>query len=225
MSCLWVGLERHSASSSGDKAVLAVFCIQANVPFSIIITPGLLHSQQKPKAWGKGDDSDLPGWHCPGVQQLGTSVPGEWGVEWVFSHEGGTVPGAVQRMFLLQKHRVGLAVLVALPSELRPATLQSGAGWAAVLAGSSSPGEETAGTNKHVCARHWKDPVKDPFAKGLKSENITAVVSLPCFYVERPFSQVLPGEVFTCCLYIKSRHLCCGSCKFIFSIFLLFPLR
>lgn len=60
------------------------------------------------------------------------------------------MPGASQRMFLLQKHRVGLGFSVDLPSELRPATLQGGAGWAVVLAGNSSPGEKTAGTTKHI---------------------------------------------------------------------------
>jgi len=60
------------------------------------------------------------------------------------------VPGASQRTFLLQKHRVGLGGLVALPSKLRPAMLQGGAGWAVVSAGNSSPGEQAAGTTKHM---------------------------------------------------------------------------
>lgn len=60
------------------------------------------------------------------------------------------MPGTSQRMFLLKKHGVGLGVLVALPSELRPTTLQDGAGWAVVLASDSSPGEQTASTTMHV---------------------------------------------------------------------------
>lgn len=56
-------------------------------------------------------------------------------------------------MLLLQKHRVGLGVSVALPRELMPATLQGDAGWAVFLVGNSSPGRQTASTTKHICVQ------------------------------------------------------------------------
>ena len=84
------------------------------------------------------------------------------------------------------------------------------------LLGSKQPAPPSTWVSNPACA------VRDPFEKGLNaSENITAAVTLLHSYIEKPFCKVVPGEAFTCCLYVKKHHLCCGPCKFILSTFLL----
>lgn len=91
----------------------------------------------------------------------------------IFLPQGGPVPGESQRMFLLQKRRAGLGILVLGGQWSWPVT---------PFLGSKQPAPPSAYRYKAVCA------VEERFGKGLNvSESTTAAMSLLHFYVERPF--------------------------------------
>lgn len=167
---------RCSASPPGNKAVLTVFCIQANIPSSTIITPGLLHSQPKTKPVTKVMTAVSQANMSQGL--LSWAPDCLWSGEWRgFLPQGNLEPGASQRMFLLPKHRVG-----------RGSFSGYNAGRAVVLADYSSLQEQLVSTTKPV--PNPACTAKDPFEKGWNvSDSITAAVSLLHFCVESPLAK------------------------------------
>lgn len=185
-----------------------MLCIWASVPSSTIITPTLLHSQQKPKAWDKSNDSPL-------AQGLGSWAPshpwrGEW---WGFLPEGGPMPGGC---FCWKTWSGSGQGSVAVPSEHRlQCWVGSGLGWHHSSWGVSSwyHWVHTYPT-LHVLSRSHLNT----------SELIAAVVSLLWSYVEVFLLGTTRRSAYLLLMHWKpSLFLRYSSCKFILSIFLLLP--
>lgn len=175
-----VDLKRNSSSPPADKAALAVFYIQDNVLSSTLITSGLLHSQQKSKAWHESNHCSLS--QANTAQGLGSLVPVASGVGSgdIFSHRVAQCLGHLRRCFCCRNTEWGWVIPWVSPASTGlPCCRGTGLG---PLLRSKQPAPPSTYVSNPLCA------VKDPFEKGLNvSENIIAVVSLLCWYVERPF--------------------------------------
>lgn len=145
-----VDLKRNSSSPPEDKAASAVFYIQDNVLSSAIITSGLLHSQQKSKAWDESNHCSLS--QANMAQGLGNLAPVASGVGSgdIFSHRVAQCLGHLRRYFCCRNTEWGWVILWVSPASSGLPCCR------VVLVGHwprSSPEKQTASTTKNICVQ------------------------------------------------------------------------